>query len=322
MLIKPELVDKEVPRPLYFLDAALEEYDSIYRRHLQMQSEFRNTQKWKALLAEVLDARSQLASKQTVLIQMWRAGANEDQLQRCRAAARDDFVGAQLPRNCLYTWHQVFEVKPTWPDSTTEPLPIPIELPPCQVAAIWDCVLSSERPRLVRLGSLELSTTQLCPLLILSDAGLEKEEYGSAVAGLVASASNMITSVDIRGNMFSGRHLLDISRSICTSVSIASLNGLSVRNSMGDDLSLVVSRSKLAEHVAPLNSMVPENIMALSFSKSSPKPKLKLDLGVEEWDFVLSRVMRQHTHPSEWKELRLRYFVLGCLGWSKFVQGH
>ena len=307
---QPELARQETLSPVPYLEAALKEYDGIYIKHSRLQAEFQDNQILKSLLAEAVDARFQLANKQAVLIQLWRAGARDNQLERCRDASRYDFVGVQLPDDCGYSWREIFGAGNDGLQSCKFPLRIPLELPSCQSAAIWDAVLSLEKQPLIELESVRVSIAELVPVLVLVDIGLHLAKFGNTIAGLAASACNIFTSVDIRSNEYSVNQRLEISRYICGSLSLKSFNALTVRNSMGEDLSSVVSRNERAGYIAPLkfNDIVPGCVVALSLQTSLPK--FQHDLDCEEWDFVLCRVMRQNSHPSIWRSLKMRSYNL------------
>ena len=277
------------------------------RKHAGLDSEYSHDDTLKRLLSEALECRSQLKNKQEALIQLWIGGAKEDQLKRCSAASRQEFLGVQLSSSCGYNWQKVFTVGADGLDSVLGPVIIPLDLPPCQTALIWESVLALENSRIVQLGQLRIFTDKLCPDLVISQHALCHEKFASAIAGLVLAASEVLTSVDIRQNEYPLQTKLDISRAVCCSTSISSFNALTVQNNMHEEFSNLVRRNENSGNIPSLHSMVPENMISLRFlDMTANSPKVELDFDEEEWEFVLSRAMRQYTHPADWKQLQIR----------------
>ena len=76
---------------------------------------------------------------------------------------------------------------------------------------------------------------------------------------------------------------------------------------MHEEFSNLVRRNENSGNIPSLHSMVPENMISLRFlDMTANSPKVELDFDEEEWEFVLSRAMRQYTHPADWKQLQIR----------------
>ena len=205
------------------------EFEHTLTRHINLAAAaFNDDHAYKRLLNEVLDLKGHLLNRQAAVLALKRAGASEAALLRCATWSATEFRGgeAALPEGCGYTWQSLLA---GW---SAEGMRIPLELSPCLLAMVWEAVLRAGVAE-VRLGvgvgtSQPLRMASLLPLLAVVPVGLHHVKYAGAIVGLVVAAAGSLTGVDVRGNEYPAKAVLQLSAAVANDSAIITLNGQSL----------------------------------------------------------------------------------------------
>jgi Leucine-rich repeat (LRR) protein len=226
-------------------ESILADFNKIVDEHGSLETiEFNNDACYKKIFNELMNAKQYLLNKQGALFHMLRDGATLKQLQRCSEAPFSDFKQPQYsndPCRVGFTWASLFS---GWICSSLQIVEIPLSLPQCQIAVVWEAVYSAVKAGSkldsVKLGDEILPASSTITSLSIVTHRLNFIKYEAALAALVSIGT--LSVLDETGNEF----LPDgpMSNSVRMNTSITSLNCLALSTESHDgSISQVVTRS-------------------------------------------------------------------------------